>query len=138
MKEKFYPSREQMQYADLLFYGCWAGLIIMILTYAAYISGLVAPHVPPEDIPRYWSQPVAHYLREAHVPTGWGWVKLLKQGDFLNFIGIVLLAGLSMICYLRLIPSLLRKKDFYMAAIAVAEVIVMLVAASGIAGSGGH
>lgn len=136
--ESVYASPEQTTYADMLFYGCWVGLAIMLLTYVTYVSGLLAPHVPLEQLPEYWSKPVSHYLEAANAPTGWGWASLLGQGDFLNFIGIALLAGLSIICYIRVIPALFRKKDAIMGCIAVAEVLVLLLAASGIFGSGGH
>lgn len=132
------PSEEQTAYADILFYGCWLGLVIMFVTYMLYVFGIITPHVPLELMPEYWSQPVAHYLKAGNVPTGWGWTALLGQGDFLNFIGVVLLAGLSIICYLRIIPSFLRKKDMLMFWIAVAEILVLLFAASGIVGSGAH
>ena len=136
--ESALASPEQNAYADILFYGCWLGLAIMLVTYTLYVSGIMTPHVPLEDMPQYWSQSVGHYLETAKVPTGWGWTDLLGQGDFLNFVGIVLLAGLSIICYLRSIPALFRKGDMVMGCIAAAEVVVLLVAASGIAGSGGH
>lgn len=138
MKESVHASPEQTAYADILFYGCWVGLGVMLVTYLVYIFGVLTPHVPLEQMPDYWSQPVAHYLEKAHAPTGWGWASLLGQGDFLNFIGIALLAGLSILCYIRTIPALFRKGDTIMACIAVGEVFVLLVAASGIFGSGGH
>ena len=138
MKDNVLASPEQNAYADLLFYGCWIGLAVMFLTYMSYVTGLVSPHVPLAEMPEYWGKPVAHYLEVARVPTGWGWTSLLSQGDFLNFLGIVLLAGLSIICYLRVIPSLYRKKDTIMAVIATAEVLVLLFAASGIVGGGAH
>ena len=138
MKNSVHASPEQNAYADVLFYGCWIGLVVMLCTYLVYVSGLMTPHVPLDEMPQYWSQPVSHYLEAARVPTGWGWVRLLNQGDFLNFIGIVLLAGLSIVCYLRTIPSLFRKGDTIMAAIATVEVLVLLLAASGLVGAGAH
>lgn len=138
MKESVYASPEQTAYADLLFWGCWLGLVIMLVTYFLYVFGIVTPHVPLEQMPKVWSESVSHYLKEGQVPTGWGWVSLLKKGDFLNFLGIVLLAGLSIICYLRVIPSLFRKGDKVMGIIAVLEVLVLVLAASGIVGGGAH
>lgn len=138
MKESVHASPEQTAYADLLFYGCWIGLAIMLVTYSLYVFGILTPHVPLETLPQIWSQPVSNYLETARVPTGWGWFSLVGQGDFLNFLGIVLLAGLSIICYLKTIPALLRKGDKVMAVIAVAEVLVLLLAASGIVGGGAH
>ena len=132
------PSKEQMAYADLLFYGCWAGLVVMLITYAIYVSGILPPHVPLERMPEYWSAPVSTYLTKAQVPTGWGWTALLRQGDFINFVGVVLLAGLSIFCYLRILPGLLAKKDTIYFALALIQVLVLVFAASGIVGAGAH
>ena len=132
------PSEEQVAYANILFYGCWVGLLVMAVTYLLYVFGIVTPHVPLTEMPTYWSMSVTEYLAKADVPSGWGWTSLLSQGDFLNFIGIVILAGLSIVCYARVIPLFLRKQDKVMLCIAVVEVIVLLVAASGLVGSGGH
>lgn len=138
MTPNIHASQEQNNYADLLFYGCWLGLAVMLVTYLLYVSGIVTPHIPLQEMPDYWSQSVSHYLTVAQVPTGWGWINLLGQGDFLNFIGIVLLAGMTIICYVRIIPGLLRKGDRVMAIIAVTEVLVLVLAASGIVGGGAH
>jgi len=43
-----------------------------------------------------------------------------------------------MICYLVILPILLRKKDIPYVVIAIAEVAVLALAASGILKSGGH
>ena len=138
MNNSIHASEEQKTYADWLFYGSWLGLALMVLTYFLYMSGLLAPHVPLDQMPELWSKPVSHYLEVANVPTGWGWVSLLGTGDFINFTGIVLLAGLTIVCYLRTIPVLFRKGDKIMAYIAVAETLVLLFAASGIVGGGAH
>ncbi len=132
------PSPEQTAYADLLFYGCWAGLCVMFLTYLLYMSGLLAPYIPLERMPEYWGRSVSVYLGQGRAPHGWAWVNLLGRGDFINFTGIVLLAGLSILCYLRILPGLLRKKDNIFFALAVLQVLVLLFAASGIVGSGAH
>jgi len=132
------PSKEQTAYADLLFYGCWAGLVIMLITYAVYVSGILPPHVPLERMPEYWSEPVSVYLTKAQVPIGWGWLALLGQGDFANFVGVVLLAGMSIVCYLRVLPGLLAKKDMIYFTLALIQVLVLVFAASGIVGAGAH
>ena len=132
------PSKAQMAYADWLFYGCWAGLVVMLITYALYVSGILIPHVPLERMPEYWNQPVSAYLDKAQAPTGWGWVALLGRGDFVNFVGVVLLAGMSIICYLRILPDLLAKKDMIYFTLALIQVLVLVFAASGIVGSGAH
>ncbi len=131
-------SAEQITYANLLFYGCWGGLALMVVTYLLYITGIMPPHVPLEQIPQLWSQPVGTYLTVGNVPQGWGWTVLIGKGDFLNFLGIVLLAGMTIVCYIPLIPVYLKRKEHIFAALAVAEILVLLVAASGLVGGGAH
>jgi hypothetical protein len=63
---------------------------------------------------------------------------MIHKGDFLNFAGIVFLAGVTIICYARIIPILLRKKDTVFVVIAVLEVLVLVLAASGLLKAGGH
>jgi hypothetical protein len=131
-------SPAQITYANMLFYGSWGGLAIMVITYLLYVSGLVAPHVPLKEIPLLWSQPVHTYLEVGQVPHGWGWLVLIGKGDFLNFVGIVLLAAMTLICYIPLIPSLLKRGEKVMAFMALAEIIVLALAASGLVSGGGH
>ena len=129
---------EQVAYANLLFYGSWSAIAILVITYLIYISGIMGSYVPLEKITYYWSHPVHDYLTEMNVPTGWGWVGLLGHGDFLNFIGIVILAGMTIVCCLRVLPFYLAAKDTVFAVIVVLEVVVLCLGASGIFGSGGH
>ncbi|NCD24710.1 MAG: DUF1634 domain-containing protein [Deltaproteobacteria bacterium] len=129
---------EQVAYANILFYGCWSGLALMLITYCLYVFGILAPYVPTEIVTQSWSHPVQEYLSKNNVPVGWGWATLLSKGDFLNFVGIALLASLTVVAYIPLVFAYLKKKDLPFAIIAALEVIVLCVAASGIFGSGGH
>jgi len=130
--------KEQILYADILFWGCWGGLALMALTYVIYLTGFLAPHVPMDKITVLWSKPVATYLAEGNVPVGWNWVVLMGKGDFLNFAGIVLLAGLTVVAYIPLVPAYLKKKEPIFAVLALLEVVVLTLAASGLVSSGGH
>jgi hypothetical protein len=57
---------------------------------------------------------------------------MLGCGDFINFIGIAILAGVTVLSYLAIIPLLLKRRDFIYAVLASLEVLVLAVAASGI------
>ncbi len=129
---------EQLAYANLLFYGAWIGLLILILTYVIYSSGLLTPYIPISKIPDYWSMNVHDYVHKSQVPTGWGWLGILNYGDFLNFIGIAFLAGLTIICFLTLLPGLISRKDTAYVVICLLEVAVLTLAASGVFKAGGH
>lgn len=130
-------SREQMAYADLLDLGMKAGLVAMILCFLLYVSGMVAPHVPLEDLPRYWSMPVNEYLAAAKVPAGWGWTSLAGRGDYLNIVPVAFLATVTIACYLRILPMLASRGERIFSAIVVVEVAVLMLAVSGIL-AGGH
>ena len=138
MPTEMETPKEQVLYANILFYGCWLGILIMVVTYILYISGLLTPYVPLEKITQYWSQPVSQYVEGAGIPLGWGWVALVGKGDFINFLGIVLLAGLTILCFLTLIPAYLAQKEWVFAGITIVEVLVLILAASGVLVTGAH
>ena len=131
---------EQILYAKVLEIGMYIGLVILFVTFGLYVSGILAPVVPLDQVSSYWNQGVHEYLEAVnrdhlhmeHAPTGWAWVTMLDKGDFLNFVGIAILGGITIICYLAIVPALLRKKDFVYLAMALVEVFVLSLAASGI------
>jgi hypothetical protein len=137
-KEDLQPSQEQIIYANILFVGAWAGIIILVVTYAIYVTGILPAHIEMSLIPKLWGKGVSEYLEITHSPHGWGWVTLLSKGDFLNYIGFVFLALMTIVCYLVLVRGYYRQKNWMFAAIAVLEIVVLSVAASGILGTGGH
>ena len=132
------PSRDQIIYANILIIGVWSGIIILVTTYAVYLTGLLSAHVDMSLIPKVWGKDVAEYLELTHSPHGWGWVALLSKGDFLNYIGFVLLALMTIFCYLVLLRGYIRHKNWIFSTIAFMEIVVLSIAASGILGSGGH
>jgi hypothetical protein len=131
-------TEEQIAYGRLLDSGMKIGFVALLVTFAAYVSGLLQPSVPLQDVSRYWGLSVHDYLIATGNKPGWAWLHLLHKGDFLNFVGIAFLAGITAICYVRIIPILLRKKDTVFAILAVVEVIVLSLAASGLLRGGGH
>lgn len=132
------PSAEQVAYANMLSKGMAAGLLTLIVTFILYISGFLTPHIPKENLPELWHLPVADYLAAASIEPGWNWVSLIQKGDFINFIGIAFLAGVTILCFIRIIPIYLKRKDRIFALIAIIEVAVLVFAASGILKTGGH
>ena len=132
------PSQDQIIYANLLVIGVWVGIFILMATYFIYVIGILPSHVDISFIPKVWSKGVSEYLKATHSPHGWKWVSLLAKGDFLNYIGFVLLALMTIFCYLVLVRGYARQRDWIFFTIAILEIVVLSVAASGILGSGGH
>jgi hypothetical protein len=123
---------EQILYARILEKGMYLGLLILFITYALYVFGIMDPYIPLDKISDYWSMNVHDYLEHADIKNGWAWLGMLKYGDFINFIGVALLAGVTIICYAAIVPTLLKNKDTVYAILAVIEVIILGAAASGI------
>jgi hypothetical protein len=131
-------SPEQLLYAKVLEKGMIIGLVLLIVTFAIYATGIIKPYIPRHEVAQYWTHTVTDYLHMADVEPGWAWLGMLSYGDFLNFIPISILAGTTMICFLSIAPTLWRKNDKVYAVFALLEVLILAVAASGILGSGGH
>jgi hypothetical protein len=136
--EALKASEEQVLYASVLMLGVLAGLAIMGLTYFIYLTGILPAHVDMNYLPQVWGKNVNEYLHLTHTPHGWEWTGLLMKGDFLNYIGFVLLGLMTVVCYLVLVRGYMRQKDWTYTAISVLEILVLCVAASGMLGSGGH
>ena len=132
------PMKEQVVYAKILQLGAWSGIFILFITYSLYVLGVLGAHVPLEQVPLHWGENVHEFMEATGAPNGWDWLGLLGTGDYLNFVGLALLALMTIVCYFTLIPGYLKRKDFTYAIIAILEIVVLGVAASGILGSGGH
>lgn len=129
-------AAEADRYAQLLEWGTHAGLALLVLAFAAYVLGLLTPHVPLERLPELWNQPVGRYLALTQSPQDWGWLALAQRGDYGNLLGIALLASCSVPPLLALIPLFLRQRDRAYALFCALEVLVLLLAASGLLTSG--
>jgi hypothetical protein len=132
------PTREQIIYANLLLLGMVAGIIVLILTYSIYLTGLLPSHVDMQLICANWGKGIHEYLEITHSPHGWGWLALLGKGDFINYIGFALLGLMTILCYLVLVRGYSRQKNWIYTAISVLEIVVLSLAASGLLGGGGH
>ena len=132
------PMPEQIAYANILFIGAWTGIVLMIITYLIYIGGILPPQVDLALITQHWDEGVDQFLEITHSPHGWGWLSLLSKGDFINYLGVALLALLTIICYLLLIMGYKKRGDWVYLLIAILEVAVLSLAASSILGTGGH
>jgi len=114
-----------------------AGFAVSLAAFLVYVSGLVAAFVPPADLPRYWALPVDRFIAATGAPQQWAWLPLLGYSDVLNLAAVALLALVTPACYARLLPTLLRQRDWLQLALACAQVLVLATAASGLlAGAG--
>jgi len=78
MADKMKATEEQLAYAKLLDLGMKVGLLTLIITFVIYLTGILAPHVPVNDLPKYWSLPVHSYLAQTGTHSGWTWLGMLN------------------------------------------------------------
>ena len=129
--------KEQLIYADILFYGCWTGMAFMLIAYFLYVLNILPPYVAMDMVIQYWSHSAHDYLQATNIPTGWKWFVLVGKGDFLNLLGIAMLAALTIVGFVYL-WEYIQKKDIKFTIISCIEVLVLVLAASGIVGGGAH
>ena len=114
--------------------GTRVALALLVAGFTLYVTNLLAPHIPPQTLARLWSLPLKEFLAASGAPSGWEWLRHIGRGDYLNVIGIALLASIIIVAYLRVLPLLARGARAF-ALIAALEILVLLAAASGLLNS---
>ena len=127
---------EQLRYAHWLDWGSRVGLLVLVLVFLAYGLGLTEPHVPHSRLPEVWNLPVSEFLVATGLPTGWGWLAHAHRGDIANLIGIALLTGSSLLALLVMLPLYARRGDGVYVGLGLAQIAVLLLAASGVLTAG--
>lgn len=125
-------SDEQARYASWLSWSARSGLVMLIIAFAAYVTGLLPAHVALDHLPAVWGLPTAEYLKQTNTATGWSWLTMIGQGDFAGLVGIAWLAGSSLLCLIVVLPIYVRKKDWVYVALCIGALAVQLLAASGV------
>jgi hypothetical protein len=105
---------------------------IVLLTFAVYVLRILDPLVPLPQLVHLWQLPVDPFVAATGAPTGWGWLRLLGKGDYLNLLGIAVFVLVTIAAYARLVPLFLQAGKRAQALFAVLQVLVLLAAASGL------
>lgn len=123
---------EQARLARILATGTRACVTVLLLAFVSYVAGIVPPRIPIADLHHYWTMDAATYRRLAKLPGGWGWLGFIMYGDFLNVAGLATLAGLMIAGYAVILATFVARRDRPYVLITVAQLVVLLLAASGL------
>ena len=93
-------------YARWLDAGTRLGFVVLLATFLAYVTGFFPAGTPIDDLPRFWTLPVEDYLKASGATTGWAWIWRLRYGDALTYFGVAIIAAVTMVCYLAILPVL--------------------------------
>lgn len=106
---------------------------LLVTAFVIYLAGVVPPLVPVAELPNYWGLSAARYAAATGSPTGWRWLELASRSDVMNLVGIACVALVTPVCFARLMPEFVRQRQHTFAAIALMELWILVLAASGIA-----
>jgi hypothetical protein len=107
-------------------------LFFITLVFIIYIFEIIDARIPIRELDNHWHKPARELLASNGLRPGWDWLKLLHKSDFINLAGIAFLASVTTMSYLRLLPVLIKEKNKILAVIAVLEILVLVLAASGL------
>jgi len=119
------------RYARWLAWGARVGFALLVAGFAAYVLGIVDPHVPIQRLPELWHRSAPEVLREIGLEPGWGWAQLLHRSDMVILLGIGVLASCAIPCLAAVLPIFRARGERAFALICVAEIAVLGLAASG-------
>lgn len=124
-------AEEQLIYARVLRILNIIGLSGLALTLLVYLAGIISPKISLDTVPQYWGGSVDDYLLQTGLRTGLSWLGLAGYSDFMNFFPLAFLLCITIICYFVIVPFFWKKKDKAYVWFALVQILVLLLAASG-------
>jgi hypothetical protein len=131
MELKAEAGRAQAEYARTLAWGTRIGLTLLVVSFVAYVAGLLPAHVPIADLPGHWSRPAAELLASTGTAAGWGWFAALPRSDMLVMAAIAFLSTCSIACLAFAMRAFIAEGARAPAVLCALEIVVILAAASG-------
>jgi hypothetical protein len=128
---------EQTLYARWLARGARVGLVVVLLGFVAQALPWWPAGSTPQEVAQLWGSSAAQVMQATGARAGWSWLARLPQADALSMAGIALLAGCSLPPLAVALRSWRSRGDRAHAALAAAQIVVIVLAASGWL-AGGH
>lgn len=135
-EQESYISVEQQRYATWLSWGARSGLLILSLSFLAYVMGWLPSRIALDQMPAVWNLSTTEYLKQTGAPTGWHWLSMVSMGDYAGLLGIAWLSGCSLLCLLSVMPIYARRRDWVYVSLCIFALLVQLLAASGLLTAG--
>ncbi|MBU0676648.1 MAG: DUF1634 domain-containing protein [Verrucomicrobia bacterium] len=123
---------EQIVYARTLEWATKISIAVLVLTGSLYFSGILPGRVPVNRMSDFWGMKAREYLLTTQSPRGWAVLYFMDRGDCAVTFGIMCLALVTVAGFIGLTFSFFRKGDKVYALMAALQVIVILLAASGL------
>jgi len=134
-KKSFGIDKVQLVYAQVLETVSHVGIAFLVGGYFVYVLQLLPLSVPIDAIAANWHLKASEMQQKLHTPSGWSFLKstaALLKGDVVSYLSIFYLAMATIACLAFATITFYREKNYVYTALAVLQVVVLLVAASGL------
>ncbi|NTW52785.1 MAG: DUF1634 domain-containing protein [Chlorobiaceae bacterium] len=138
-REGGYADRVQLVYAKTLDYVAHSVIVVMAAGYFLYLTGMLPLSVPIETIAGNWHLSAANMQAKLNLPCGWGCFTSpagILHGDIMSYISVIFLSLATLICLVSALLVFFSEKKHLYSVITILQVLVLLVAASGIMSGG--
>ena len=108
------------------------GFAALVAGFLAYAFGWLRSTCRSSELPQFWGLPLAEYLARTDTPTGWGWLAHLHKGEFAGPLGIAISPGVRPCAWPRSFRCTRAAGTACSPASASLEILVLLLAASGV------
>jgi hypothetical protein len=134
-EQRIYADRVQFAYAKTLDIVAHAVMLVIGIGYLLYILRLLPLTVPIETIAGNWQLSSSELQSKLHVFCGWSCftsLPVLLHGDAVSYASVVMLSMATLFCLVTAVMAFFREKNHLFLMIAILQVVVLLVAASGV------
>jgi len=128
-------DKVQLVYAQVLENVSHIGIAFLTVGYLAYVLQLLPLSVPIDIIAGNWHLKASEMQHKLHTPSGWSFLHntaILLKGDIISYLSIFYLAMATIVCLAFATITFYREKNYVYTTLAVLQVVVLLVAASGL------
>jgi hypothetical protein len=133
--ERIYADRVQVAYAKTLDFVSHAVMLLMAIGYLAYMLQLLPLTVPVETVAGNWHLGANELQAKLNLSSGWNCFASLPamlHGDALSYASVVFLSMATILCLAMAVAVFFSEKKWLYLAIATLQVVVLMVAASGV------
>lgn len=136
---KLYADRVQLAYASTLELVSHAIMIVMAIGFVLYILQLLPLTVPVETVASNWHLNATKLQMKIHHHCGWSCftdVHTFMHGDAVSYASVIFLSLATMLCLATAAIAFFKEKNRLYLMITILQVLVLMVAASGLFRSG--
>lgn len=134
------PTPQRLAYARVLEWGCSLGFGGLLVAFVLYAAQVIPPMVPFREMPTQWAKPLEQFQQDTGMRDRWGpgrgirWIGCLNCGEFVVYLPIAWMAGISFVSCAVLLPFYIRRRSY--ALLSVTALLLFVLAWAALVGIG--